>query len=163
LTGSCARVTDAPINAATATAENKILFIFLTPWIGLMRFPRGIRGAPLHQFFAEWQARSPSRTGVFGDARSLTIPDPAHSEVEERFVIMGSSHRGKLVVVVHTGESTRAKDLRRNEVRKIIRKCRRNTISPPAFVASTHADMHKGRLSSCSNPTSRASFQTPKQ
>ena len=39
---------------------------------------------------------------VFGDARSLTIPDPMHSEVEERFVTMGSSHRGKLVVVVHT-------------------------------------------------------------
>jgi uncharacterized DUF497 family protein len=39
---------------------------------------------------------------VFGDARSLTIPDPVHSEVEERFVTMGSSHRGKLVVVVHT-------------------------------------------------------------
>jgi len=39
---------------------------------------------------------------VFGDARSLTIPDPAHSEAEERFVTMGSSHRSKLVVVVHT-------------------------------------------------------------
>jgi hypothetical protein len=39
---------------------------------------------------------------VFGDARSLTIPGPVHSEVEERFVTMGSSHRGKLVVVVHT-------------------------------------------------------------
>jgi hypothetical protein len=34
LTGSCARVTDAPINAAIATAENKTLFIFLTPWLG---------------------------------------------------------------------------------------------------------------------------------
>lgn len=39
---------------------------------------------------------------VFGDARSLTIPDPVHSEVEDRFVTMGSSYRGKLVVVVHT-------------------------------------------------------------
>ena len=39
---------------------------------------------------------------VFGDARSLTIPDPAHSAVEKRFVTMGTSHRGKLVVVVHT-------------------------------------------------------------
>jgi hypothetical protein len=46
---------------------------------------------------------------VFSDARSLTIPDPVHSEVEERFVTMGSSHRGKLVVVVHTerGENIR--------------------------------------------------------
>lgn len=39
---------------------------------------------------------------VFGDARSLTISDPAHSEAEERFVTVGSSHRGKSVVVVHT-------------------------------------------------------------
>jgi uncharacterized DUF497 family protein len=38
---------------------------------------------------------------VFGDPRSLTIPDPVHSAVENRFVIIGSSHRGKLLVVVH--------------------------------------------------------------
>ena len=42
---------------------------------------------------------------VFGDARSLTIPDPAHSDTEERFVTIGSSHRGKLLVVVHTERS----------------------------------------------------------
>jgi hypothetical protein len=39
---------------------------------------------------------------VFGDRWSLTIPDPVHSAREERFVIIGSSHRGKLLVVVHT-------------------------------------------------------------
>ena len=39
---------------------------------------------------------------VFGDPRSLTIPDPVHSTVESRLVIVGSSHRGKLLVVVHT-------------------------------------------------------------
>ena len=39
---------------------------------------------------------------VFGDHRSLTIPDPVHSQVEERSVTIGASHRGKLVVVVHT-------------------------------------------------------------
>ena len=39
---------------------------------------------------------------VFGDPRSLTIPDPVHSKVEERFVTIGASHRGKLLVVVHT-------------------------------------------------------------
>jgi uncharacterized protein len=62
----------------------------------------------------EWdekKARSNSRkhgvrfeeaSTIFADARSLTIPDPAHSEVEERFVTMGSSHRGKLLVVVYT-------------------------------------------------------------
>jgi uncharacterized DUF497 family protein len=39
---------------------------------------------------------------VFGDRLSLTIRDPAHSQVEERFVTIGTSHRGKLLVVVHT-------------------------------------------------------------
>ena len=39
---------------------------------------------------------------VFGDPHSLTIPDPVHSKLEERFVTIGASHRGKLLVVVHT-------------------------------------------------------------
>ena len=60
---------------------------------------------------------------VFGDALSLTIPDPAHSESEERFVTMGNSHRGKLVVVVHTerGDNIRlisARPANRRERRK---------------------------------------------
>ncbi len=39
---------------------------------------------------------------VFGDARSLTIPDPAHSHVEERAIVLGQSRQRKLLVVVHT-------------------------------------------------------------
>lgn len=39
---------------------------------------------------------------VFADGLSLTILDPAHSEEEDRFVTIGSSHRSKLLVVVHT-------------------------------------------------------------
>jgi len=33
-------------------------------------------------------------SAVFGDPRSLTVPDPVHSAVENRFVIIGASHRG---------------------------------------------------------------------
>ena len=40
---------------------------------------------------------------VFGDPRSLTIPDTAHSQTEDRFIILGLSHRQRLLVVVHTG------------------------------------------------------------
>jgi hypothetical protein len=36
-------VTDVPINTAIATAENKTLLIFLTPWL-VNEIPRGIRG-----------------------------------------------------------------------------------------------------------------------
>ncbi len=39
---------------------------------------------------------------VFGDPLSLTITDPAHSRLaQERFVTMGSSYLGRLLVVVH--------------------------------------------------------------
>lgn len=39
---------------------------------------------------------------VFADAGSITIPDPAHSQAEDRFVVLGQSHRQRLLVVVHT-------------------------------------------------------------
>ncbi|HEX6813210.1 MAG TPA: BrnT family toxin [Planctomycetota bacterium] len=39
---------------------------------------------------------------AFGDPFSITIPDPDHSEEEDRFVLIGESVRGRLVVVVHT-------------------------------------------------------------
>jgi len=38
---------------------------------------------------------------VFGDPKSLTIPDPAHSAVEQRFIVLGRSHAGRLLVVPH--------------------------------------------------------------
>jgi len=39
---------------------------------------------------------------VFGDPLSLTITDPVHSDHEERFIIIGESIQGRLLVVVHT-------------------------------------------------------------
>jgi len=39
---------------------------------------------------------------VFTDPLSSTIPDPLHSEEEERFVIIGQSIQRRLLVVVHT-------------------------------------------------------------
>ncbi len=41
---------------------------------------------------------------VFSDTLSITIPDPDHSEDEERWVTMGLSNRHRLLVVVHTEE-----------------------------------------------------------
>jgi uncharacterized protein len=40
-------------------------------------------------------------TTAFLDPLSLTIPDLLHAVGEERFVLIGQSDRGKLVVVVH--------------------------------------------------------------
>ncbi|MBF0239039.1 MAG: BrnT family toxin [SAR324 cluster bacterium] len=39
---------------------------------------------------------------VFQDTRSLTIDDPLHSWDEERLIIIGMSHKNRLLVVVHT-------------------------------------------------------------
>jgi uncharacterized DUF497 family protein len=39
---------------------------------------------------------------VFADPLSVTIHDPRHSVGEERLVALGLSHRGRLLVVVHT-------------------------------------------------------------
>lgn len=38
---------------------------------------------------------------VFGDPLSITIEDQMHSSIEERFITMGSSFSGSLLVVVH--------------------------------------------------------------
>lgn len=46
---------------------------------------------------------------VFGDALAATIPDSKHSELEFRFITMGTSSGNRLLVVSHTdaGESVR--------------------------------------------------------
>ena len=38
---------------------------------------------------------------VFGDPLSITIEDQVHSSIEERFITIGSSFGGRLLVVVH--------------------------------------------------------------
>jgi uncharacterized protein len=39
---------------------------------------------------------------AFGDPLSITIDDPDHSEDEARCLLLGMTHTGRLVVVVHT-------------------------------------------------------------
>lgn len=39
---------------------------------------------------------------VFGDPLSLTIPDPAHSVGEDRFITIGTSAKNRLIVIVYT-------------------------------------------------------------
>ena len=41
---------------------------------------------------------------VFGDPLSNTYPDPSHSLDEQRFLIIGSSESGKILVVAHTDD-----------------------------------------------------------
>ena len=39
---------------------------------------------------------------AFRDPLSLTIDDPLHTEDENRFILMGLSHKKRMLVVVHT-------------------------------------------------------------
>jgi uncharacterized DUF497 family protein len=57
---------------------------------------------------------------VFGDPLSLTIDDPAHSRDEDRFVTLGLSVDGRLLVVVHTerGDTVRIISARRATTRE---------------------------------------------
>lgn len=43
----------------------------------------------------------PEATTAFGDPLSVTIDDPDHSVGEPRFVLIGRTHTGRLVVVSH--------------------------------------------------------------
>jgi hypothetical protein len=42
---------------------------------------------------------------AFGDMLSLTTFDPDHSIDQDRFILLGASNRGKLLVVAHTEQS----------------------------------------------------------
>ena len=42
---------------------------------------------------------------AFGDLLSLTFPDEAHSQMEDRFLTIGISIQGHLLLVLHTEES----------------------------------------------------------
>lgn len=52
---------------------------------------------------------------IFDDKFSLTLYDPFHSEIEERFIDIGRSIKGNILVVVYTqcGEETRIISCRR--------------------------------------------------
>lgn len=39
---------------------------------------------------------------VFGDPLLMTFPDPEHSDSEERYLNIGTSAQGRVLVVIHT-------------------------------------------------------------
>jgi uncharacterized DUF497 family protein len=39
---------------------------------------------------------------AFGDPLSATIGDPDHAQDEDRYILLGETYQGRLVVVVHT-------------------------------------------------------------
>ncbi len=59
---------------------------------------------------------------AFGDTLSLAIYDPLHSEEEDRLILIGNSHRNRLLVIVHT---ERAENIRIISARKATKKERK--------------------------------------
>lgn len=70
---------------------------FRKGWSLLRAHPPGER-SPRHNIYFIRVIR-----GIRGsNCLSITIADPAHSQVEDRFIVLGHSHRQRLLVVVHT-------------------------------------------------------------
>lgn len=44
---------------------------------------------------------------AFGDPLSITIADPDHSDHESRWILLGPSEQGRLLVVAHTDRGDR--------------------------------------------------------
>lgn len=73
---------------------------------------------PDFQFRFEWDPQKassnlakhdvafPQAASVFLDPLATTVPDDEHSEAERRWVTLGSSKTGQLLVVIHTFEET---------------------------------------------------------
>lgn len=62
----------------------------------------------------------PEATTVFADPLASTFSDPRHSISEERFVIIGQSHRGRCLIVMHMVREEVDVDDRRVQVVSII-------------------------------------------
>jgi uncharacterized DUF497 family protein len=59
---------------------------------------------------------------VFNDPRSITIADEVHSEEEERYIDIGISSRGRLIVVCYTEREPNIRIISSREATKSERK-----------------------------------------
>lgn len=60
---------------------------------------------------------------IFFDPLSATIPDPDHSVGEQRFITVGSSSRGRLLVVAHTERRSTLRIINARPASATERKC----------------------------------------
>lgn len=64
------------------------------------------------------QVSFPEAATVLGDDFSITVPDPDHSETEERYITIGWSHRHRLLMVSHTDRNNRIRIISARELTK---------------------------------------------
>jgi hypothetical protein len=53
---------------------------------------------------------------VFGDELATTVPDPDHSDEEDRFITIGWSNRGRLLMISHTDRGDRIRIISAREL-----------------------------------------------
>ena len=61
-------------------------------------------------------------SSAFKDTLSLTIYDPLHSDEEDRFILIGTSFKNRLLVVVHTERGDKIRIISARKARKNERK-----------------------------------------
>jgi uncharacterized DUF497 family protein len=59
---------------------------------------------------------------VFGDELSITVPDPDHSEQEDRYITIGWSNLHRLLMVAHTDRGENIRIISARELTKTERK-----------------------------------------
>ncbi len=53
---------------------------------------------------------------VFGDELAITVPDPDHSDEEDRYVTVGWSNRGRLLMISHADRGNRIRIISAREL-----------------------------------------------
>ncbi len=59
---------------------------------------------------------------VFGDDLAITAPDPDHSKDEDRYITIGWSNRGRLLMIAHNDRSERIRIISARELTRSERK-----------------------------------------
>ena len=59
---------------------------------------------------------------VFGDDLAITVPDPDHSNDEDRYITIGWSDRRRLLMISHTDRGNRIRIISARELTKAERK-----------------------------------------
>jgi len=59
---------------------------------------------------------------IFGDDLAITVPDPDHSDDEDRYITIGWSNRRRLLMVSHTDRGDRIRIISARELTKAERK-----------------------------------------
>jgi uncharacterized DUF497 family protein len=59
---------------------------------------------------------------IFGDDLAVTVPDPDHSDAEDRFITIGWSNRRRLLIVSHADRDDRIRIISARELTRAERK-----------------------------------------